>query len=76
MRVRKEAEIAQCRHHADSFIGAVSERDLTMFALALYAGEGSKTGGSLVFANSDPVLMRILWIGSAPRSQSTNRGSG
>ena len=67
MRVRKEAEIAQCRHHADSFIGAVSERDLTMFALALYAGEGSKTGGSLVFANSDPVLMRIFvdWLRSA-----------
>ena len=66
MRLKKEAEIARCRYEAEAFIGAVSERDLTMFALALYAGEGSKGGGSLVFANSDPALMRIfvMWLRS------------
>jgi hypothetical protein len=66
MRVKKAAEIARCRSEADAFIGAVSDRDLTMFALALYAGEGSKRDGSLVFANSDPILMRIFvtWLRS------------
>lgn len=58
--IRKEAEIERCREEGDAFIGEVSDRDLTMFALALYAGEGSKTDGSVVFSNSDPVLMRIF----------------
>ena len=37
-----------------------------MFALALYAGEGSKRDGTVVFANSDPVLMRtfVKWLRS------------
>jgi hypothetical protein len=64
MRVKKEAEIARCREEADAIIGELSDRDLTMFALALYAGEGTKRDGSLVFANSDPVLMRVFvtWL--------------
>ena len=35
-----------------------------MYALALYAGEGSKRDGGVDFANSDPALMRIFtaWL--------------
>jgi hypothetical protein len=64
MRVKKEAEVARCREEADAIIGELSDRDLTMLALALYAGEGSKREGTLTFANSDPILMRIfaIWL--------------
>jgi len=43
MRLKKEAEIALCRDSAGNRIGALSERDRLMYALALYAGEGSTT---------------------------------
>jgi len=49
---------------AASVIGEVDERDLLMYALALYAGEGTKREGSLVFANSDPRLIMVFltWL--------------
>jgi hypothetical protein len=45
-------------------IGTLSERDLTMFCLALYAGEGSKTEGAVKFANTSPTLSRVFitWL--------------
>src|SRR5687768_5498427 len=43
MRLKKEAEIERCRGEADAWIGSLTERELTMFALGLYAGEGDKT---------------------------------
>lgn len=57
LQLAKLAEIERCRLDAEAFIGEVTERDLTMFALALYAGEGSKRGTSVIFSNSDPALM-------------------
>jgi len=64
MRVKKEAEIARCRHEAVDRIGSLSERDRLMYALALYAGEGSKRDDKIVFANSDPQLIRVFlgWL--------------
>jgi len=64
LHLAKLAEIELCRQEAAECIGRLSERDLRMFALALYAGEGSKRDGSLVFANSDPILMRLFvtWL--------------
>ena len=64
MRLKTEAELERCRQEAELWVGELSERDLAMYALALYAGEGSKRDGSLVFSNSDPVLMRIFttWL--------------
>ena len=64
MHLAKLAEIEACRAEARRWVGELSDRDLAMFALALYAGEGSKTDGSIVFANSDPVLMRLFvsWL--------------
>ena len=66
MRLKKEAELERCRTEADEWVGTIAERDiaLEMFALALYAGEGGKTDGSIIFANSDPVLVRLFlkWL--------------
>ena len=45
LRVRKEAELERCRIEADEWLGTLTHRDLTMFCLGLYAGEGSKTQG-------------------------------
>lgn len=53
---------------AEAWIDAMSEPAgaLTAFALALYAGEGAKADGPIVFANSDPVLVRVFlqWLRS------------
>ena len=66
LHVRKLEEIEHCRVEAEQLIGALSERDLLMFCLALYAGEGSKTEGSVIFANSDPLLIAVFisWLRS------------
>ena len=67
LHVRKLAEIEQCRLEAEALIGALSSRDLTMFCLALYAGEGSKTEGAVSLANTDPALMGLFvgWLRSS-----------
>ncbi len=58
MRVRKEVEIEQCRDDAMVWAHSVTQRERSMFALGLYAGEGSKTGNTLGMANTNP---RLLW---------------
>ena len=60
MRLKKEAEIARCQSEAIALIGEVSDRDRLMYALALYAGEGAKGDDKIVFANSDPDLIRVF----------------
>ncbi len=67
LHVRKLAEIERCRLEAEALIGALSSRDLTMFCLALYAGEGSKTEGAVKFANTNPTLARVFvtWMRAA-----------
>ncbi len=67
LHVRKLAEIERCRVEADALIGELSPRDLDMFCLALYAGEGAKTEGALKFANTNPTLSRVFlaWLRGA-----------
>jgi hypothetical protein len=62
--VKKEAEIERCRADAESFVGSLSDRDLTMFCLGLYAGEGGKTRGSITFANTNPTFVAVVatWL--------------
>ncbi len=74
LHIRKLAEIERCRVEADALIGSLSSRDLTMFCLALYAGEGSKTEGAVSLANTDPVLMGIFveWLRSSFWSLATD----
>jgi transcriptional regulator with XRE-family HTH domain len=64
LHLRKLAEIERCRVEAEALIGTMSPRDLTMFCLALYAGEGSKTEGAVSLANTDPILLALFarWL--------------
>lgn len=60
----KLQEIASCRREGTERIGTMSEREFLVLGLALYAGEGSKTGGDVRFANSDPrlILAYVTWL--------------
>ena len=61
---RKQAEIAAMLEEGRRRIGSLSERDLLVAGAALYAGEGAKSGGSVRFANCDPLLhaMFVAWL--------------
>jgi hypothetical protein len=60
----KQAEILAAQEWARELVGQLSERDLLIAGAALYAGEGAKTDGLVVFANSDPamVVLFIAWL--------------
>jgi hypothetical protein len=60
MRLKKEAEIARCKEEAEAWAGQLNPRELTMFALGLYAGEGNKTQGSVGMANTNPVYLKVF----------------
>jgi len=63
-RLRKEAQIERCRAEAAEWGSAFSNRELAMFCLGLYAGEGAKTDGRVSMANTNPLLVRALlaWL--------------
>jgi hypothetical protein len=63
-RVAKLAELERCRVEGAERIGTLTDRELLVLGLALYAGEGSKTDGDLRFANSDPRLIAtfVTWL--------------
>jgi AcrR family transcriptional regulator len=67
MRLKKEAELERCREEAEAWLRDMSDRDLAMFCLGLYAGEGSKTEGALSMANTNPRYLRVLlaWLRDA-----------
>lgn len=58
---RKQGEIDRLLAEGRERIGHLSERDLLIAGAALYAGEGGKTDGSVVFANSD-VRLVVLFL--------------
>jgi hypothetical protein len=64
MRLKKEAEIARCKQDAEAWVGELNDRELTMFALGLYAGEGNKTEGGVGMANTNPVYLKafLTWL--------------
>jgi AcrR family transcriptional regulator len=64
MRLKKEQQIERCREEAATWVGELSARDLAMFCLGLYAGEGSKTDGVVSMANTNPRYLRALlaWL--------------
>lgn len=41
-------------------VGDLSERDLLMVGIALYAGEGAKTERGVIFTNSDPRMIAVF----------------
>jgi transcriptional regulator with XRE-family HTH domain len=60
----KVAEIERCHREAAEWLGDLSERDLFIAGIALYAGEGFKTGGAVGLANTDPRLVALFlrWL--------------
>lgn len=61
MHIAKLEEIERCRREGLERIGVLSDREFLMLGLALYAGEGSKTGHEVKFANSDPRMI-LTWV--------------
>ncbi len=61
---RKQAEIAELLEAGRARIGDLSERDLLVAGTALYAGEGTKGGNTVGFANSDPRMIMLIcsWL--------------
>jgi hypothetical protein len=61
---RKQDEIALLRAIGVARIGELSRKQFLVAGTALYAGEGSKTDGSVRFANSDPrmILFFVRWL--------------
>ena len=54
----------------------VRDVDFFVLGLALYAGEGTKRGGSVCFANSDPRMIWMFVTGCAGSSTWTRCDSG
>jgi hypothetical protein len=61
---RKRDEIERCNVEGRERIGELGDDAFFAAGIALYAGEGSKTDGSVRFANSDPSMMRFfaVWL--------------
>lgn len=61
---RKQEEIERLRIEGIERIGQLSEREFLVAGVALYAGEGAKTDGSVAFANSNPLLVMFFcaWL--------------
>lgn len=55
----KQESITAARQEAAKELGQVSSRDLFMFGLGLYLGEGSKTNDITRIVNSDPRVLRL-----------------
>lgn len=64
MYLAKLAEIEECKAWAAAEVGQLSDRDLFMAGIGLYAGDGAKTGGEVKFANSNPALIALFcrWL--------------
>lgn len=60
----KQAEIDELLAEGRARIGRLSEQEFLVAGTALYAGEGSKTGGEVRFANSDPRMIQFFcaWL--------------
>lgn len=63
-RKKKQANILLSKQEAKREIGTLSSRDLFMFGLGLYLGEGSKTRDLVRVVNADPrvIKLAIAWF--------------
>ena len=61
---RKAAEIGELQIAGRAAVGTLSEREFLMAGIALYVGEGAKTGGAVRMANSDPHVLAFFcrWL--------------
>ena len=53
----KEAEIERLREVGRQRLAELTDRELLVAGVALYAGEGAKSDGAVRFANSDPRMI-------------------
>ncbi len=60
----RQKSIQEIRKTAIKEVGGINQRDLFMFGLGLYMGEGCKTNGQIRVMNSDPRIIRatIAWF--------------
>ena len=72
---QKMAQIAELNQAGPDRIGTMSDDAFFAAGVALYAGEGSKRDGVVMFANSDPAMIPFFcrWFRSS--STSTSRAS-
>jgi len=61
---RKQGEIERLLEEGRARVGRLSEREFLVAGVALYAGEGAKKDGSVLFANSDPRMVAFFcsWL--------------
>src|SRR5438477_5974135 len=57
---KRSAQADADRAAAEQWLGQLSDRDLFIAGIALYAGEGSKTRGSVTLPNSDPRMIVLF----------------
>jgi hypothetical protein len=57
---RKLQEIEECDRLGRDCLGDLSDQAFLAAGVALYAGEGSKTDGKIVFANTDPTMVAFF----------------
>ena len=64
LHLRKLEEIETLDAATVAEIGQMTDREFLMAGIALYAGEGSKTDGSIKFANTNPalVVLFLAWL--------------
>ena len=64
LQVKKQHEIAETLESGRVRVGALTEREFLVAGAALYAGEGAKRDGMVVFANSDVRLVAFFttWL--------------
>lgn len=64
LRQRKLAEIERLKREGVERIGTLNEREFLVAGVALYAGEGAKRDGAVMFANSDPamIVFFLAWL--------------
>ncbi|KND50072.1 MAG: hypothetical protein AB203_03730 [Parcubacteria bacterium C7867-008] len=55
-----KTELNELRETVLVEIGEITNRDLFIFGLAIYLGEGSKTNGIVAVSNSNPEVMRCM----------------
>jgi Homeodomain-like domain-containing protein len=61
---RKQREIAECDAEGKQLVDTLSSDAFFAAGIALYAGEGAKTDGSVKFANTDPAMIEFFcaWL--------------
>ncbi len=64
LQVAKQAQIDEAHAAGRRRVGALSEQEFLVAGVALYAGEGAKTDGMVLFTNSDPAMVSFFcaWL--------------